>query len=387
MQPVTERWLASLALARWIPRVEWSPDRGVTWLPLTLHDGSATADSKSQVRWSSTLTCSGADVGRHGLSPFGSRVRIHMGLAYDRHTVEEVRLGTYRVEDLDQTGVRPGRFTIKCASLEAQVMDARFQRARSFPAGPSRFLLEQLIREVLPEASIQWQVGDLDIPQLTEERDRWGLIDGRSDAASIAKSLGARVFADARGVFTVAPVPSLEDKPAWTVDVGPGGMLVEPSSSLSRKGVYNQVVARGSRDDGTPPVGPVTVSDTDPTSPTYVNTDATSDDKGPFGEVPMFYTSQLLKTIAQCEKAAKGLLAPRLGLKQTASIKTLTNFALEPDDVIDARQPDGSMAPTIVDSISYPLTGGAMDLSTRATTTRLAGQVTVDAAEEGGDIQ
>ena len=360
MFPVSQRWLESLSLARYEPFVQWSNDRGNTWSDLTLHDGSIAAASTSQVRWTARgLVVSGAEFGRRGLSPYGSRIRVFMRMHFDRSTFETVPLGVYRVEEVSQAGLRPGRASVDGLSLEAQVQDERFHAPRTLAIGTGEFWVRQLIQEALPEMGLSWQLGQTLIPELVEERDRWGLIDGRSQDPSIAKSLGGRVFCDSRGSFVAAPVPTLADAPVWSALAGPGGALVKPAQSLSRDKVYNQVVASGASEDGEPPVGPAVASDDDPVSPTYY--------KGPFGAVPMFYESKMLTTFAQCQQAALSMLAPRLGLQQTVSIDTLTNFALEPDDVITVTMPDGGRENHVLDSISYPLTGGGMSLSTRAT--------------------
>lgn len=378
MFPVSQRWLESLSLARYEPVVQWSPDRGNTWLDLTVHDGSISAASTSQVRWSAKgLVVSGAEIGRRALSPYGARIRVFMRMHYDRGNFETVPLGVYRVEEVSQQGLRPGRAALDGLSLEAQVMDERFHTPRSLDIGPGEYWVQKLIKEVLPEIGISWRLGSSLVPQLVEEKDRWGLIDGRSRDPSIAKSLGGRVFCDSRGSFVAAPVPTLEDTPVWALSAGPGGALVEPQQTLSREGVYNQVVASGASESGQPPVGPAVASDDDPVSPTYY--------KGPFGAVPLFYTSKLLTTFQQCQAAALALLAPRLGLAQKVSVSTLLNYALEPDDVITVTMPDGHDENHIIDSVTYPLTGGTMSLQTRSTTSTGLTTITEQFDEDYGE--
>lgn len=371
MFPVSQRWLEALSLARYEPVVQWSPDRGNTWSDLTLHDGSITAASTSQVRWTARgLIISGAEIGRRALSPYGARIRVFMRMHYDRHTVETVPLGVYRVEEVSQAGLRPGRAQLDGLSLEAQVQDERFHQPRTLAIGTGQYWATTLIKEVLPEIGMSWRLGDTNIPQLVEERDRWGLIDGRSRDPSIAKSLGGRVFCDSRGSFVAAPVPTLDDPAVWELAAGPGGALVEPQQTLSRDGVYNQIVASGASENGQPPIGPSVASDDDPVSPTYY--------KGPFGAVPLFYTSKLITTLSQCQTTALGLLAPRLGLKQKVSVSSLLNYALEPDDVISVTMPDETVENHIIDSITFPLTGGTMSMQTRSTTSPAGGRITIE---------
>lgn len=378
MYPVSERWLESLPLARYEPVVQWSLDRGETWQDLTVHDGSITAASTSQVRWTVRgLVVSGAEVGRRALSPYGARVRVFMRMHFDRLTYETVPLGVYRVEEVSQAGLRPGRASIDGLSLESQVQDERFHEPRSLAIGTGQYWATTLIKEVLPEIGISWRLGSSLTPQLVEERDRWGLIDGRSQDPSIAKSLGGRVFCDSRGSFVAAPVPTLENEPVWSLTAGDAGTLIEPQQTLSRDRVYNQVVASGASESGQPPVGPAVASDDDPVSPTYY--------KGPFGAVPLFYTSKLLTTYPQCQMAALSLLAPRLGLKQTVSVSSIVNYAIEPDDVISVTMPNGEEDRHIVDSVNYSLTGGTMSMQTRSTTSTGLTTITSESDTDYGD--
>ena len=378
MYPVSERWLESLPLARYEPIVQWSLDRGETWQDLTVHDGSITAASTSQVRWTVRgLVVSGAEVGRRALSPYGARVRVFMRMHFDRLTYETVPLGVYRVEEVSQAGLRPGRASIDGLSLESQVQDERFHEPRSLAIGTGQYWATKLIKEVLPEIGISWRLGSSMTPQLVEERDRWGLIDGRSQDPSIAKSLGGRVFCDSRGSFVAAPVPTLENEPVWSLTAGDAGTLIEPQQTLSRDRVYNQVVASGASESGKPPVGPAVASDDDPVSPTYY--------KGPFGAVPLFYTSKLLTTYPQCQMAALSLLAPRLGLKQTVSVSSIVNYAIEPDDVISVTMPNGEEDRHIVDSVNYSLTGGTMSMQTRSTTSTGLTTITSESDTDYGD--
>lgn len=379
MFPVSQRWLNSLSLARWVPSAEWSTDRGKTWSPATLIDGSVTAASTSQVRWSTKLTLADVPTGRGAFNPYGVRIRLFMGLAYDFDTTERIPLGVYRVEDTSTAGLRSGRVEVSAAGLESQLIDARFTTPRKIAPTSAASITERLIREILPEVSLSWRLDDVTIPEMIEEKDRWGLIDGRSQDPSIARSLGGRVFADSRGQFVAAPVASLDDEPVWEAVTGPGGLLVEPQQTLERKGVYNQVVVTGVQDNGQPPIGPVVMSDNDKFSPTFVD--------GPFGPVPLFYSSKLIETITQCQAAGRGILATKLGLKQKVSAQTVMNPALEPEDVIRIELPDGTLENHVIDSLTIPLTGGGMSMNTRATQARQAGSITLDETDDFGEGQ
>lgn len=374
MFPVSDRFLRSLKTTRWLPRAQWSPDRGNTWFDLTVHDWSVSASAKSQTRWAlKSLVISGTAIGRRELSPYGARVRLFLGLVYDRENIEEVPLGVYRVEDIAQQGVNTNRATISGLSLESQVMDERFHKPRTLEIGTGEFWVRTLLGEVLPEVGLSWRLDTSNTPKLVEERDRWGVIDGRSQDPSIARSLGGRVFCDSRGYFIAAPTPSLASPPVWELHSGNDGLLIEPQQTLSRDKVYNQVIAIGEPEQDKAPIRPAVASDDDPVSPTYY--------KGPFGAVPLFYTSKLITSFQQAQKVALGLLAPRLGLQQTVSTSSMVNFAMEPDDVVDIEMPDGTRQSHIIDSLNFST--NEMSLTTRATNS--TGDILTSGVDENDD--
>ncbi|RIH58683.1 hypothetical protein D3C59_33280 [Streptomyces sp. SHP22-7] len=63
--------------------------------------------------------------------------------------------------------------------------------------------------------------GDLPIPAFVVDEDRWAALSGGTDtsgtATGVAASIGAETFCDARGIPTVAPVPTLADPAVWRI--------------------------------------------------------------------------------------------------------------------------------------------------------------------------
>ena len=379
MRRVSSRFRSRLAgVNRWVTLVEWSNDGGRSWRPARLAGGSVTASQTSQTRYECSLTLVAAEVGRDGINPFTTRLRVRHGIAYSNHPddVELVGLGVYRVEEVSRS-LTGQTVEVRGSSFEAYIIDARFVTPRTLPAQSASTMIDELIREVMPDASIAWRgITPTDrVPKIIAERDRWELVDGSRDSTSVARALGARVFCDGDGVFVVAPVPALTDPAVWTATTGEGGLLVDSTEELSSDGVYNSVVVWGESTDGeTPPAGPGIAVDDDPLSLSYIG--------GPFGQRPRFYSSQLITTKEQADRAARGMLAPYLGLRQRVSFSALHDPTLEPGDVGTVDTPSGPQK-MIIDSITYDLGGGPMSCETRATATRLAGSI-VDAPEEEG---
>lgn len=370
MQRVSDRWKANVRGARWLPRVEFSND-GTTWLPVKLFGaGKVTCDSKSQVRWASELSL--ADPGRQLIHGYGTLVRVFIGLAYSRTNIEWLPLGVYRVNTASRKW-RAGVVDVKGLSLEAAVQDDEFYSVRVIDAGSAKAIATALIRESIPDAQVVWLTGDVKVGRTTtQDTSRWAVIDGNQGAGSLARSLGARVFCNASGAFIAKDVPSLADPAVGVLDEGPGGVLLTSAEELTRVGVYNSVAVRGESTDGsTVPIGPVVVEDDDELSPTYVGRSPLA---GGFGRSVYHYTSQYITTQAQAYRAAAGLLAPLLGLKQQISWEAAFDPSIEAGDVLLVRNPAG-LTPTLIDTVEFDLAAMKMTAACRQTQTRLAGDV------------
>jgi hypothetical protein len=173
------------------------------------------------------------------------------------------------------------------------------------------------------------------------------------------------------GVFRVETPPAITGDPAWTIDAGANGVLVQMSRGLTREGVYNAVVATGEGSDTIAPARAV-VYNLDPGSPTYYN--------GTFGPVPRFYSSPFITTDAQAASAAASILRQQLGLPYQVELSSIANPALEPYDVIGVKYPQTSRSRTmtvethVVDEATIPLVANVpVTLQTREQQTQMIG--------------
>lgn len=174
----------------------------------------------------------------------------------------------------------------------------------------------------------------------------------------IAAAIGAEVYTDADGVFTIAELPDLLAAPvAWTVAAGEGGAYIQATRAMRADGIHNGVLARGENtESGSAPVSALVV-DSDPGSPTYWS--------GPFGHRPAFYASSTLITTGQCTAAATLKLRAAQAPNASADITSLPNPALEPGDVIRVVYPDGTKELHQVQSVSVELSvGGSFTIQT-----------------------
>lgn len=338
------------------------------WRELTVVDGQVTADRGSQTRWSLDATVTGVDMSEQGLNAYTSRLQAYRGVRLPSEQVEWVPLGQYRVESVS-ADVGADTLAVTGLSREIVVSDSKFLTPRTV-RGDAEAAVTTLIREAIPDAYVDFRAESTQLGPITEDADRWTVIDGDSDDPSIGRALGAEVYTDGIGRFVVAPVPTIQDEPVWIADEG---VLVTAAHELSRDGVYNVVVASPESTEEGADNRPGYAWDDDPASPTFAGYDPLNpmSTAGPFGLVVQHYSSSALKTYGDCVRAAQGILADSLGLAQQVSFTSLANPALVPGDVVRVAPPGERPGNHVIDSLSIDLIGGAsIETKTRTTRTR-----------------
>jgi translation initiation factor IF-1 len=256
---------------------------------------------------------------------------------------EEVQHGIFRIDDISIQ--EDDILELSGSGLEQYVIDARFLSPRTPPYGVSTVgHITTLIQEVLPGQVVSVECSRDKPIQATApwERERWDAID------ALATSIDAEVYADYRGYFVIKDIPSLSGGyPAYTISRGYGGTLNEVKVKSTRDRVYNAVVALGqSSDPNVPPVWGWAY-DSDPTSPTYFY--------GDYGQVPKFFSSQFLTTVAQCTAAAQGQLDAALAANRALSLTSLSLTFLEPGDIIDVEVTPGVLERRLIQKITHGL--------------------------------
>jgi hypothetical protein len=316
-------------------------------LPVT--SGSVTVDATSQVRRIGTV---GIGAGIYWpddpldiLSPLGSELAVEYGILLPSGLTEWIPVIRGPITDVARSRPTTGNeaaLTVTVADRSSKVAEARMdQPTQTVASATTVSEIRRLITEVLPTVTVTDLTGSTQVAaQIDIERERWA--DG---VEKLADSIGAEVFADPLGAFVIRPQPLLTNTPVWTVAAGAGGLLISIDEKKTRDLTYNRIVASGQRTDGIPPVWAV-VSDTDPTSPTYIN--------GPFGIKTRFFASPLLTTTAQCTSAATSWLARTTGMHGSVTLTVLPNPALDVGDVLLVR--DGAVATAhIIDTLTVPL--------------------------------
>lgn len=338
---------------------------------ISITDGSSSKvelDSTAQVRGTIDLTTDGtgrwparvADL----LAPYGRELFIERGVQLGGGTSEWCSLGYFRIETVDQAAPPDGPIRVEGSDRNQGIIDARLLAPVQYLASATYGqVVSDLVTEVYPTAVIEWDdATDAEAigRDLIAEEKRYEFID------DLVTALGKIWYWDHRGILVIRTPPAPSD-PVWDVNAGEGGVLVTMSRTLSRKGVYNAVVASGEATGTDAPVRGVAVND-NPASPTYYG--------GAFGPVPRFYSSPFLLTPVQATDAAASLLTQQLGLPYNVDFTAVPNPALEPLDPVRITYSDRA-APEVhvLQKLTVPLTeSGTLDATTREQTVVLIGR-------------
>jgi hypothetical protein len=322
--------------------------------------GAVTIDGSSEVR--RQLDLSVADPGlapaagdtTGPLTPYGTELFVRRGITFPDGSTEWVPQGWFRVQSVSGS-LAPEVLKVQGVDRSRTVADARFLTpTQSVTTNTIPNEIKRLVQGAIPGATFIDRTGSTaSTPELVWEQDRWAAIN------DLATAIGAECFFDADGACVLRPVPSIDSPVSWYVDAGESGVLIGGSKQTSRDTTYNGVVASGERTDNTSPYT-ATVTDNNPSSPTYW--------LGPYGQVPYFYSSPIITSLAGAQSAATGLLARTKGLTRSVSLSAVPNPALEPGDVIQVVFPDRTYERHVVDSLTIPLDPGeAMPIGTRST--------------------
>jgi len=297
------------------------------------------------------------------LATRGHEVRIKHSLIASDGRPLTLPVGRFRIDNLDGSDLGRTEVSLTGVSREAYVADDTFSSPRTV-AGPSAAaLIGVLIRESLPQAVvIATATRDAPVQALTEDTDRWGLI------LTLARSIGAQVYADPLGQFVITDAPTTSSPAVWTFAPGEGRTLLDSRRSETRAGVVNQMVVQGATPEGaTDPIVGVW-RDEDPSSPTRWG----DPDAGAWGKATDILSQPSLTTLAQCRAVAAAEGAKRVGSQAGLNLSAVPHAGLEAWDVVDVVVPTSVSGRTktvrrhVIDSFSLPLTpGGDFPVSTR----------------------
>lgn len=343
MIPVSALLKESVKYSRSISlRVDIMQGQNVVLADVPVVSGKLSRDRGQKIRMTADIVLDTANHPEINVNQEVHRFRVATILT-SLGVYEEVQHGIFRIDDISVQ--QDNILELSGSGLEAYVVDARFLSPRTPPYGVSTVgFITTLIQEALPGQVVSVECSRDKPVQATApwERERWDAID------ALASSINTEVYADHRGYFVIKDIPSLTTGyPAYVIRRGPAGTLVDVSIKSTRDRVYNAVVALGqSSDPNIPPVWGWAF-DNNPASPTYYY--------GDFGQVPKFYSSQFLTTVAQCTAVAQSQLDEALAANRALSLTSLSLTFLEPGDVIDVEIQPGVFERRLIQKITHGL--------------------------------
>ena len=283
------------------------------------------------------------------LTPYQTVVKIRGGMEFGDGSKETFPLITGRVGDLTRNA--NGDVTARVDDLAADVIGFRFQSPRNSDNVTVLNQIRRLISEALPSAVFGTNdVADAQTPKLTWDEDRGQAID------TLAGALGGRWYALGDGSFVVRAYPYDTGVIVQTVVDGPGGLLVTGVPAITRDGAANSVTVVVERFDGGVPFR-VTATDLNPASPTMFG--------GPFGRVSQIIKVQTPLTQGQATTYARAQLEAATALSSSWTVGMVPDYSLEPGDTVRLES-RGVSSTQVIDTITYPLAPGVMNLNTRA---------------------
>ncbi|WP_431784319.1 phage tail protein [Streptomyces chumphonensis] len=380
MQRMSAQAVAALHTAARRPvRAAWSNDGGRTWTDARIGSGRVTPDRTAECRYTASVELLDVPTGSGGINTEATRIKLWQGIAGPRMDPEWVPAGEYVVDR-----ARRAWLGLQCdlLGLEDAIRSASFPVPRTIGPDTAEALLPVLVGEALPGVPVSWRPGvdaGTSVPQFVGDEDRWAVLSSGTDASGtrtgIAAALGAECYVDARGVFTMAPVPTLADRVVWRI---PRGVAVvgEPTEEQSAEGLVNLWAVSGDGGDGSPAVGPVFVWDDDPNSLTYAGPDPVEDPLAPqrLG-LPVRlrverYSSPLITSEGQAHEVGRARLADSLGVQSSLTFTSVCHPGLEPGDLVEVEVRPGEWQRHIIDSCPYELGGVSMTCKTRTTARR-----------------
>lgn len=294
------------------------------------------------------------------LNPYGTELRVFKGIRYGNNSPDEFAAFVGTVEQVKPA--RLGTVQIDAADTALRVAGAGFQSPMASQTGSTLIdEFERLVLDAYPGATFGTHSAiTTAVPQLTYDSDRGSALD------SLAKAASANWYTLSDGRFVLRVLPWTEPVAVTPVPLadGDGGVLINAYPVRSTTGIYNQVTVLSDRPDGGAAIF-ATASDTDPTSPTFID--------GPFGVRSVQARTTGAQNQGQLTALAAALLVRAKTLTESWQVETIPDASIELGDALDISF-QGHRAVQFVAGFSMPLNpGGSMQIDCRD----LAGEVDV----------
>lgn len=298
--------------------------------------GSITDTIKPGVRRTLSLDLAGDRNLYDLLAPTGTALKVTGHITLSSQQVVNVPMGTFIIDQVT-LGEGGGKISITAPDRWVLLQRAKFIGPVSSSVGiPVVDQMVQLIQGGLggaePVSVLSSSTATMD--PLTWKQDRDKAIQ------DLATSIGAWVYVDRYGVFTIADVPTISTKAGWLLDASTSGVLISLDRSKSRTSTYNVVVvdSSSSTDQGWPTQY---AWDSDAASPTYAGPDPVRNPElaGQFGIAAYPYSDPNISTAGEALTAARAILAHTIGIASSVTVTATPNCAVDAFDPVDVLPP------------------------------------------------
>lgn len=277
---------------------------------------------------------------------------LNVATTLEEEVDEYVPLGVFLITSVDVNTSGGGTtVTVNGSDRSLRVARARWTQPYTVDSGTN---VETAVGDLLAD---RWTNVETDFSSTDETLNRavFGLEtenDPWKDARKLAQAGGLDVYFDPDGIARLEPIEDYETAtPEETYLEDDEAMVLDLSRSLTNEGTYNGVIATGEGSEASATYR-AEVWDDDPESPTYRY--------GPFGEVPLFFSSPLLTSDEQATKAAATILAKKKGTQEAVSWTQVVDPSLDVGDVIRVVNASTKVDRLMVlDRISIPLAPAA----------------------------
>lgn len=359
MYPVTDRFLDAVTRSHTAVVVAQVHDRTLNqYVDLRVLDGSVTIDRTADVNRTVTLTLvddSGSltvDDADDLLAPFGNELLLYRGVRFGPDDEELVPLGVFRLTDWDAADGPDGMtMSVSASDRSLVVQRATWEDPYVVVAG---LPVEQAITDLLVD---RYPGVAINLPSMVGTSRRL-VLDGTdgdpwNDARQIAQGAGWELKFDAGGTVVAVLPTTPSSTPAVTYVEDEQAVLLDLRRGVSTAAnVHNGVIATAENTDLVVPLRSLAVDD-DPTSRTYYY--------GLFGKVPRRWHNPLATTQGQLDAGAQTLLDGILGANEDVSWRSITNPALDDNDVVNISRSRAGLdaVPVVLDVVQIPLTADA----------------------------
>lgn len=397
MYPVSQAFLAAVRNGARRLSVADVYYGGVFIRTLPIADGRVQLDRSSLIMGSGTMTVGSSTLipkfANSSLAPYAIEIRIRTGFQFSNGWTEMVPLGIFRLQNTNWTEAGGEIPNIEFFDRFQAIQEAGFLTPVDRSGYTIKSTLATFIKDIFPNANITFCSDPIELlfPGGTIFQE------SRADAIQTClTALGQEGHFDEVGDYFVHDVPGVTQTTpltdaVYTIAPGEDGTLADAVRGVTRDGLINGVTCYGATTEaGVQYVGQA--FDTDPQSPTYIGSYTLNmagivdshEAKSQFGMATTQITNDSLTSNQQCIDYAKAYLRDHNGVSRSLEVTCASNPALRPGDTIMVKFLSGLAELHVIDSMSIPLVGGDMTITTRSVTYQFGiGDPDTDGGEEG----